>query len=190
VDPPCRRHLMLAATVRGPDGGERGGGIAMNDCVITAGPPFRMIEGRMTIDGEPGPILTGDGMIVATPVGSTAYSISAGGPIVHPGVEAIVITPLAAHSLAFRPIVLGAECVLEFEVLRANEGTTLIHDGQVATTVRTGDRIHICRDRRTASFVANPDMSYWRTIQDKLHWAAAPKYRATAEATPPGVDAT
>ena len=80
---------------------------ALNDAVITAGRPFHMIELRLGIDGETGVSYFGDGMIIATPSGSTAYNVSAGGPIVSPDVQAMCITPICPHSLSFRPVVVS-----------------------------------------------------------------------------------
>jgi len=159
-------------------------GTALNDCVVTAGPPFRMIEIGISIDHENGPTLKGDGVIVSTPSGSTAYSSSAGGPIVAPGLEAMTITPIAAHSLAFRPIVVPAASVIELDIHAANSvddsdacrcsGTTLVLDGQVMQPLTGGERIRIERNADHLRLVRNPDMSYWRTLVRKLHWAVPP----------------
>jgi len=172
-----REHVLLSAAVHCANGGKRQRHLAVNDWVISAGPPFRIIELRLSIDGAEGPVLSGDGMIVATTVGSTAYNVSAGGPIVHPALEAMVVTPLAAHSLAFRSIVLRADCTLLVTMIQTNAGTALVGDGQVAEPLREGDVVEIrAHDRRTR-FVTNPATSYWRILQDKLHWAAPPRYR-------------
>jgi NAD+ kinase len=129
--------------------------------------------------------VSGDGMIVSTPTGSTAYNVSAGGPIVGPGVDAMTITPIAAHSLSFRPIVVGADSRVELLMLRVNAGradgqatgTTLVMDGQVSTPLAAGDRITLTRDARPVYFVRNPLGGYWRTLIDKMHWAASPRLR-------------
>lgn len=151
---------------------------ALNDCVLTAGPPYRMIELDVYIDGEPGPTLRGDGVIISTPIGSTAYNVSAGGPIVSPDLDSIIITPIAAHSLAFRPIVARSSSEIELHIRKANTedgaGTTLVLDGQVSTQVGTDWRIRVARSRHTVRLVRNPDNSYWATLIRKLHWAAAP----------------
>ncbi len=173
--PAILEHMILSATIDGSEHAD----IAINDCVIAAGPPFRMIELALTIDGEQGPVLSGDGVIVSSPVGSTAHNVSAGGPIVHPALEAMIITPNAAHSLAARPLVLEGGSTLTIEVQRANEGTTLILDGQVTRPIRDGQRITIRKDARKARFVANPKSTYWQVLQQKLHWAAPPTYRDT-----------
>lgn len=179
------RMLVSAAVTRGdPRLGASPifSGLAMNDCVVTAGPPYRMIEIGLRIDGEDGPSFRGDGVIVSTPTGSTAYSVSAGGPIISPEVPALTVTPIAAHSLAFRPIVLPGTSVIELHVRRANsgwagdqrEGTTLVLDGQVHYKVLAGDRIVIKRDPRVVRLVHNTQSSYWQTLVRKMHWAVNP----------------
>jgi len=176
-NPPIVEHMVLSAAIH--DTGTKPGksDIAINDCVITAGPPFRMIELALHIDGEQGPILSGDGVIVSSSVGSTAHNVSAGGPIVHPTLEAMIITPNAAHSLAARPLVLDGQSTLTIDVIRANEGTTLILDGQLTRPLRAGQAVTISKDKRKARFVANPASTYWQVLQQKLHWAALPTYR-------------
>ncbi len=154
------------------------GGIAINDCVITAGEPFRMIELALTVNGEPGPELVGDGVIVATPTGSTAYSASAGGAIVHPSLDALSIVPICAQSLAFRPVTLPDSARIEFVLRRANAGTSLILDGGKTASLEVSDRVAIERNAQGALFVTNPDNSYWRTLTEKLRWAAMPSYRS------------
>jgi NAD+ kinase len=175
--PPIAEHMMLAASVSDVRGTVLHEAIAINDCVVTAGTPFRMIELRLSIDGAAGPNLSGDGVIVATPVGSTAYNVSAGGPIVDPRLEAMIVTPLAAHSLAFRPFVVRPESVLRIEVGRANPGTTLVLDGQVTLQLETGQTVVIRRHVRKVRYVVNPATSYWRILLDKMRWAAPPTYR-------------
>ncbi len=175
--PPIRELMILAITSHDRAGNAVHEGIAINDCVITAGSPFRMIELQLSIDGAEGPALAGDGVIVATPVGSTAHNVSAGGPIVDPKLEAMIITPLAAHSLAFRPFVLCPTCELRVEVTRANPGTSLVLDGQVSMPLAAGQVVTIRRHPSTARFVANPATSYWRILLDKMRWAAPPTYR-------------
>ena len=116
---------------------------------------------------------------MATPTGSTAYNVSAGGPIVAPGVAAAVLTPIAAHSLAFRPIVLGEDHEVAVTLLEANEenggGTTLVADGQERRLLRGGQRVRFRGGGRRVRFVADPDGSYWRTLMRKMSWAAPPR---------------
>ncbi|TVQ50932.1 MAG: hypothetical protein EA377_13585 [Phycisphaerales bacterium] len=174
---PSHDHLLLQVHLENGDDSEPQRSLAMNDAVITSGAPFRMIELALSINGADGPRLNGDGMIVATPVGSTAYNVSAGGPIVHPQLEALTITPLAAHSLAFRPLVLDAGGEIRATLLRANEGTTLIADGQPLQTLRQGDTVVFTGYPKKVRLILNPSATYWRILQDKLRWAAPPTYR-------------
>lgn len=178
-------RLRVRVLTRGGENGEQAlgcDGTALNEAVITAGPPFRMIEMELGIGRDEGPTIAGDGLIVSTSTGSTAYNLSAGGPIIAPTVEAVTITPLAPHTLAFRPIVVDAKSRVTIRLLRVNEndgvgGTTLVLDGQIAADLHEGDRVVIERDGRAVALVANPDRNYWATVVDKLHWAAAPKLR-------------
>lgn len=173
--PPVHEHMMFDVAVANAEGVARHEGIAINDAVVRA--PLRMIELKMTLDGERAPSLMGDGVIVATPTGSTAYSVSAGGPIVGRGLTAIILTPLAPHSLAFRPIVLRADALVDIEVARDVEDTALILDGQVTIPLHFGDRVTITRSAHIARFVTNPSTTFWRIVKNKLNWAAAPVYR-------------
>ena len=175
--PPIHEHLMLDVTLFDESGREIAREKAINDCVITAGSPFRMIELEISINGNEGPTLTGDGVIFATPIGSTAYNVSAGGPIVQPALDAIIITPIAAHSLAFRPIVVGTGGDIEVTLARANSGTTLVIDGQMMMPAHKGCRVRVARHQDRARFVANPSSTYWRVLLQKMRWAAPPTYR-------------
>ena len=180
---PTRELPLLAAQVFAKGAAApRAGGTCLNEAVITAGPPFRMITLSLAIDGKPGPTLSGDGLIVSTPIGSTAYNVSAGGPIVAPGVDAATITPIAAHSLSFRPIVVPLSSRIEITVAHPNTGpggagTTLVLDGQVQVPLRRDDRIVLTREPRSARFVTNPDGSFWSILSSKLNWAATPLAR-------------
>jgi len=176
-----RERLVLEADLEAPHMPSRSIGVAINDCVITAGTPFRMIEMRLRVGSERGPDFSGDGVILATPTGSTAYNVSAGGPIVHPDLECMIITPTAPHSLAFRPIVAPADRAVQVEILRANPGTSLVLDGQTVEPLRDGMRVNVRRHHRPARFVVNPVGSYWRTLVDKLRWGAPPTYRERQE---------
>lgn len=177
-----RRLSTLGVEVRSKTNDSiRFSAVAFNEFVITAGPPFRMISLALTIDGEPGPAVSGDGMIVSTPIGSTAYNVSAGGPIVAPGANAYVITPIAAHSLSFRPIVVPDSCVIELRLDEVNAtnggGTTLVADGQISHQMLAGDRIRYFGTEQSVELVVDPYVSYWRTLLSKMHWAAAPRQR-------------
>ncbi|MBX3408488.1 MAG: NAD(+)/NADH kinase [Phycisphaeraceae bacterium] len=163
---------------------ERGGatfvGDALNEVVVTAGPPYRLISLAMRIDGHEGPTIWGDGVIVSSPLGSTAYNLSAGGPIVAPDVDAFAITPLAPQSLAFRPVVVAGSSTVELSLRRGNRdqaghGTSLVLDGQTQIALDDGDVVRLRRGAPTLRFVRNPQSDYWTRLTGKLNWAAAPR---------------
>jgi NAD+ kinase len=161
-------------------------GTALNDAVITAGPPFRMIDIELSADSESdrstGVRYSGDGVIVATASGSTAYNVSAGGPIMSPSVDAMCITPICPHSLSFRPVVLAMSTTILITATRVNTGTTLTCDGQVSTELRTGERVVIRRSDHDLLLVDNPDTKEWHVLAEKLHWAVGPRYNDETKA--------
>jgi NAD+ kinase len=188
----CRRtrRIMLRVDVYetgAPQWGGEGGSmpapifqaVGLNDAVVTAGTPYRMIELEVAI--EPGVSRTsatrvhGDGLIVATPSGSTAYNLAAGGPIVTPGIDGLTLTPICPHSLAFRPIVFNANCDVWIAVRRANEGTTLVIDGQESMRLRIGQQVHIRKHEKRLNLIHNPELNYWTMLAKKMHWAARPR---------------
>lgn len=176
------RYGLIETDLMKPGGGHERVGLAINEVVITAGPPYKMLQLGLHINGRAGPVLTGDGLIVSTPLGSTAYNLSAGGPIVSPMVDVWSICPIAAFSLSFRPIVITAHGRLEVQIARANgdsdaEGTTIVMDGQVQRRVSTGDRLVLSRHDREIRFVSNSSADYWSRLIGKLGWAAPPRVR-------------
>ncbi|MGA2585140.1 MAG: NAD(+)/NADH kinase [Tepidisphaeraceae bacterium] len=187
---------VIEASVIGADVecqlGEKGGleskrrfhATALNDTVITAGPPFHMIELEIAADGQEGGAgarYFGDGVIVATASGSTAYNVSAGGPIISPNVEAICITPLCPHSLSFRPVVISINSTVVVKATKVNDGTTMFCDGQASTRLTTGERVVIRKSPNSVLLVENPQAGEWRTLAQKLNWAATPGYHQDAE---------
>ncbi|MDX2132463.1 MAG: NAD(+)/NADH kinase [Planctomycetota bacterium] len=157
-------------------------GLAINDAVITAGPPFRMISLTLSIDGGPGPSLLGDGLIISTSLGSTAYNLSAGGPILSPRIDALAVTPIAAHSLAFRPVVVPSDSFIEVTLERANaldgHGTTLVLDGQNTARLLANDLVRVSRDAHEVRLVQNTRTGYWARLISKLNWASPPQRKA------------
>ncbi len=158
---------------------------SLNDAVITAGAPFRMIELNLGTDGEAGVRYFGDGVIVATPSGSTAYNVAAGGPIISPGIDCICITPLAPQSLSFRPVIQPASSTIVITAIRVNRGTTLFCDGQASSPLKSGDRVVLRRFPRDLLLVENPAAREWRTLAEKLNWAASPSFNSTVRPTLP-----
>lgn len=173
-----REARTVTAELRdGETGAVKYRGRAINEFVVTAGPPFRMVTLTLSIDGAAGPSVSGDGLIIATPTGSTAYNVSAGGPILAPGVDAMVLTPIAAHSLSFRPIVVPATSKVSLTVNSVNayegSGTTLVIDGQVHERVGEGDSI-VFTGGEPVRLVVDPASSYWTTLRSKMGWASSP----------------
>ncbi|MCX5651916.1 MAG: NAD(+)/NADH kinase [Planctomycetota bacterium] len=176
--PPLRERMLLAVEVERASG-VRESGTAINDAVITAGAPHRMIEMSLRIDDDDtGVDIIGDGVIIATPTGSTAYSASAGGPIVHPDVGGVTITPICAQSLAFRPVVVRSSDPIALVMRRVNEGTCVVLDGQRYISLGRGDTVRMREHARKALFVANPSNRYWDALRAKMKWAAPPSYRS------------
>lgn len=148
---------------------------ALNEAVITAGPPFHMIRLGVRADRETEVRYYGDGVIVSTPSGSTAYNVSAGGPIVSPTVEAMCITPICPHSLSFRPLVIPISSVVTVLAEQVNDGgTTLYCDGQASTPLHGGDQVVIRRSPHDVLLVENPEARLWRSYAEKLNWAVTP----------------
>ncbi|MEX2670584.1 MAG: NAD(+)/NADH kinase [Phycisphaeraceae bacterium] len=174
-------RVMLHVAVREGDGCETAfESLAMNECAITAGPPFRMIELELTINPQQqrhvGTHFSGDGVIIATPTGSTAYNLSAGGPIIAPDVDGLVLTPICPHTLSFRPIVVSSQSELELRLHHSNPGTTVVVDGQISTPVNTGCVLTVRTHPRRLKLVTNPRLGYWKTLATKMHWAAQPRF--------------
>lgn len=178
---PIDRRMMLSCKIFtcGKKGRrvERFCSTAVNDIFITAGPPFRTVELKISVDGQPLAGCVSDGLIIATPTGSTAYNLSAGGPIVSPKMEAMVITPICPHSLSFRPIVIKANSIVEVFGVRVNEGTTVSIDGQVSLRLSIDDIVRVERHNGDFLIVNNPLRSQWDTLATKLSWAEKPKYK-------------
>jgi NAD+ kinase len=147
----------------------------LNDAVIRPAPVFHLVEIGLSIDGESVMTYRGDGLIVATPVGSTAHSLSAGGPILPPDAHMFVVTPICPHTLTQRPLVDSAHKVYEATPMGDGISTMLVIDGQVQVPLRCGDRVTIRRGRTPFPMVRLPGHSFYRTLRAKLGWGALPR---------------
>ena len=170
------KRMMLSCRVLNNDR-EKFCSVAINDVFIAAGPPFRIVELKIVVDGQPIAGCVSDGLIISTPTGSTAYNLSAGGPILSGKMEAMVITPICPHSLSFRPLVINADSTVEVFGIRVNEGTTVSIDGQVSSRLSVGDVVRVERERSDFLIVNNPLRTQWDTLATKLSWAEKPKYK-------------
>lgn len=164
--------MTLACTLTRKDG-ETADYRGLNDVVLRAGPAFHLLEIALCIDDESVMTYRGDGLIVATPVGSTAHSLSAGGPILPPDAQMFVVTPICAHTLTQRPLVDDAGKVFDLTP-RGAVATVLVVDGQIQVPLSPGDRVTVRRGSPPFPMVRLPGHSFYRTLRDKLGWGAAP----------------
>lgn len=166
---PVIEHLMLECRLL------RGGTVVceelgLNEVAVLAGLPFKILEVDLYVDAELVTTYSCDGLIVSTPVGSTAHNLSAGGPILRKELQAFVVSPISPHTLTNRPVVDSAERIYELAVPRPHEGTSLVCDGKVLGKLQPGDRIRVQRASARCRLAAMPGHSYYRTLRDKLGW--------------------
>jgi NAD+ kinase len=154
----------------------RARGIALNDVVINAGEPFRMIELEVQVDEERTTTFRSDGLVVATASGSTGYNLSAGGPLISPEVEAMVLAPICPYTLAFRPVVLPADAAILVCPHRLNPGSRVNFDGQVNIPLAEDECLLIQRAAQPLTLMENPRMTHWQMLAEKMHWARSPRH--------------
>jgi NAD+ kinase len=147
--------------------------VVLNEAVVNKGTLARMIELILAIDGEFVCRYRADGLIVATPTGSTAYSLSAGGPIVHPSVESFLITPICPHTLADRPVVIKDSSCVELEVRGSAESVFLTLDGQKGIPLQASDRVRVVRAAHKLKLIQPAKKSYFEILRNKLKWGEA-----------------
>jgi NAD+ kinase len=145
----------------------------LNDAVVHKGTLARMIELELYIDGGFVCRYRADGLIVATPTGSTAYSMSAGGPIVHPAVESILITPICPHTLSDRPVVVPDASHIELKLLESSDSVFLTLDGQIGVPMQLGDTVRITRAAERLKLLHPPTITYFEILRNKLKWGEA-----------------
>jgi NAD+ kinase len=180
------RHLMFECVVQSPEG-ERVV-LGLNEVALQCGSPFHMIDIELLVNDEPVCRYGGDGLIISTPIGSTAHSLSAGGPILSQELEAFVITPLCPHTLTHRPVVDGADktYTVLLHGLSPLANLFLVVDGQEQGRLTAEHRVIIRRAPVSFELVKVPGHSYYRTLRDKLHWGTPPNFRKglSGEAAP------
>lgn len=145
----------------------------LNEVVINKGALARMIELKLSIDNDFVCRYRADGLIVASPTGSTAYSLSAGGPIVHPSVESFIITPICPHTLSDRPVVVGDTSIIEVKLSAGTESVFLTLDGQKGIPLQATDRVRISRAQQLLKLIQTPNKSYFEILRNKLKWGEA-----------------
>jgi NAD+ kinase len=165
------RRQALRVAIRDAEGEVRATQMAMNDVAVHKGGVARVIRVNVFIQGENVGPYSADGIIVATPTGSTAYSLSAGGPIVVPGVEAIIVTPIAAHTMAVRPLVVPATYRIVIEPIAGWSDDLLVSfDGQTGTTLAPGESVDVCRADHRVCLIRFGGEGFFGRMRQKLHW--------------------
>ncbi len=165
-------HLMLnTQLIRA--GNQIADQLVLNEAAILGGPPYRILDIDLYADGVLATRYRCDGLIVSTPVGSTAHNLSAGGPILRRNLDAIVISPISPHTLTYRPLVDSADTVLELAVAEPNESTSIVVDGRILSHLEPGDRVRIQRAPQTFRMLSVPGQNDYRTLRDKLGWGGS-----------------
>ena len=174
-----KRRLLLSCHVQQPDGAADEPMLILNDGVLSRASKASIVTLAALRDGDEVATYSGDGLIVATPVGSTAYSLAAGGPILAPGMDALVVTPLASHSLAVRPLVMPVEEGLDLLVQDAGgeDGCPFVLDGQVVRRVPPGGRACFRRAPVRFRHLTRGPGSFYAVLREKLGWADLPRQR-------------
>lgn len=165
------RTLLEGAVIR--DGKEISNGLAFNDIVVARDAGAGMVELKVTVDDNFMYNQRSDGLIISTPTGSTAYALSAGGPLLHPNVAGIIFVPIAPHALSNRPIVVADSSKIIVEISAVREASVNF-DNQSFSNLAVGDQIHIQRSRHQISFLHPKDWNYFHTLREKMHWNEYP----------------
>ena len=168
-------RMLLKAMVVGADRRARNSWLALNDVVVHKGGFARVVALRVAVDDELIASYSADGVVISTPTGSTAYSLSAGGPVVVPTLETLIVTPVSAHTLAIRPVVLSASSRITVQAEGAPEELMITVDGQVGTTFGAGDTLSVSRAPRSIKIVRFPGSSFFTTLRQKLGWGGIPE---------------
>jgi NAD+ kinase len=164
-------RLALLPTLVDKQGKSRTEPTVLNDVVVHKGGVARVVRLRVSVDGDDVGQYSADGIVVATPTGSTAYSLSAGGPIVVPGVDAIVVTAICPHTLAVRPLVLPADVAVSIEPIPPwTEEVLVSFDGQVSTTIQPGERVLVKRAARPVLLIRLGPEGFFTRMRKKLQW--------------------
>lgn len=145
-------------------------GTVLNDVVVSKGTLARMIELKISIQGQFVTNLRGDGLIVSTPTGSTAYSLSAGGPIVNPAVQSLMLTPICPHTLTHRPLIVQGDVEIDVTLTSKDEGAMATLDGQVGVALTQGDTVVMNVSDQRTRLIRFPETQYYEVLREKLKW--------------------
>lgn len=167
-------RMMLRVCIHCNHNTERFTSPAANDVVVAAGEPFRIIDLAVSRGSDQIARYSGDGLIVATPTGSTGYNMSAGGTIMEPTLRAVAITPIAPHTLSLRPIAAAIDEPITVHAERVNPGSAVIVDGQVRSDLHDGDTIEITPAKTPLRIITHPGLTFFKTLSAKLKWGLNP----------------
>jgi NAD+ kinase len=167
---PVVEHLMFECRVF-REGERLHEDLGLNEVAVLTGPPFAIMDIVLYVDSEEVTTYSCDGLMIATPVGSTAHSLSAGGPILRKDLQAFVISPISPHTLTHRPVVDSADRIYELMVVNPRPQTAVVVDGRVCCTLQPGDRVRIQRAEARFKMVGAAGHSYYRTLREKLGWS-------------------
>ncbi len=151
----------------------------LNDAVINKGALARMVQLRIWVDDLEVAVPRSDGLIVATPTGSTAYSLSAGGPILQPTIAAVILSPICPHTLTFRPMVVSSSSTIRVQLLTGGEEVYLTLDGQRGMKMERGDEVEVRRSDLELDLVSSPRRNYFRLLKEKLGWGESGRHCAS-----------
>jgi NAD+ kinase len=151
--------------------------LALNEVAVLGGPPYRILEIDLYADGELATRYRCDGLIIATPVGSTAHNLSAGGPILRRRLQAVVISPISPHTLTYRPLVDSADTVFELLVTEPNASTGLVVDGRILSELLPGDRVRVERADTTFKMMSVEGQNDYRSLREKLGWGGSVPFK-------------
>jgi len=165
-----RTLLSVTASSNGRDEGTL---LALNDCVLRSGSTGRIAMLKVEVDKKPLATYRGDGLIVATPTGSTAYNLAASGPIVHPSLNVLLLTPICPHTLVQRPLIIPAQSTISIVIPYSEPQVMLCLDGQVTFPLKKNDRVTVKLAPETVRFYHDPERTYYQLLQTKLKWGEA-----------------
>jgi NAD+ kinase len=164
-------RMRLSVAVRRADGETIEFNAVLNEATVTSHQPARICSLTLSVDGQPLTSLRGDGVLVATPTGSTAYALSCGGPVLMPGLRCMVVVPVAPHSFSFRPLVLHPDQAVS---IRLDDPGWLVLDGQTREALRAGDEVTVGAASVPLRLLAPLDHDHLQTLSAKLHWGKGP----------------
>jgi NAD+ kinase len=167
-------RMALRATVAGKDRGEHDTWTALNDVVVHKGGFARVVPFRVLVNDETIGLYSADGVVISTPTGSTAYSLSAGGPVVVPTLEALMVTPVSPHTLAVRPVVCSGDSRITVRAEDDIEELMITVDGQVGGKFGRGDILNVSRSPHAIKIVRFPGTTFFATLRQKLGWGGIP----------------